>query len=127
MTEWLLVPGDEHPLAKAIREAIGAGDFDEVAVTLPQFHRADGKVVTYIPTTIKEYTALRNAPEWILRDVGMQPWDEKLWLFPAEWYDHIPEGFVVVDIAGKRKEFKRGVTDGDRRFGALAYGLEKTP
>jgi hypothetical protein len=43
--------------------------------------------------------------------------------FPAEWYDHIPEGFEIVTINGAMKPFERGVTDDDRRFGLLAFGI----
>jgi len=46
-----------------------------------------------------------------------------LWLFPKEWYNSIPDGLEVVDINGKREDFKRHETDNDTRYGALAYGF----
>jgi hypothetical protein len=51
-----------------------------------------------------------------------------LWVFPGEWYDRIPDGLEVVDIFFRREAFRRGVSDDDRRFGCLAYGvLEEAP
>jgi len=47
----------------------------------------------------------------------------ELWLFPAEWYDAIPNGFPLTCIDGTIEQFVRGKTDDDRRFGMLAYGL----
>lgn len=47
----------------------------------------------------------------------------ELWLFPAEWYDAIPNGFPLVDINGCNELFIKGSTDDDRRYGCLAYGV----
>lgn len=47
----------------------------------------------------------------------------ELWLFPAEWYDSIPNGFPVTDINGCIELFERGKTDDDRRLGLLAFGI----
>lgn len=46
-----------------------------------------------------------------------------LWLFPFEWYDHIPDGYMVTTISEHVEPFKRGETDNDKRFGCLAYGI----
>lgn len=125
MEDELLAFGDTNPIAKKIRDLLGVGDFDEVGVVLPQFERIDGKVITYVPTTVAEYDALKSAPENILKDIGLGQWDEKIWLYPAEWYEYIPEGYEVVDICGETEKFQRGVTDDDRRCGCLAFGLSK--
>ena len=55
--------------------------------------------------------------------VGHAESTHELWLFPAEWYDSIPNGFPIVDINGCIEQFERGKTDDDRRFGLLAYGV----
>lgn len=121
----LLALGDESELARVIREAIGVGDYDEVAVYLPQFERVDGKTITFRPEKSHEFfDRLRLAPVGILLDIGMGRWDESLLLFPHEWYDCIPEGYVVTDINGKREPFHRGVTDDDKRCGCLPYGFK---
>ena len=64
-----------------------------------------------------------------LKAIGCCAWDEpdakgnQLWLFHAEWYSHIPAGFAVTDIFGDTEAFEPGVTDDDRRFGVLSYGV----
>jgi len=122
----LLAFGDTNPIAKKIRDLLGVGDYDEVGCILPQFERIDGRVVTYVPTTIAEYDALKNAPNNILKDIGLSDWDGEIWLYPAEWYDYIPEDYEIIDIWGKTEKFQKGVTDDDRRFGCLAFGLTKS-
>lgn len=125
MSEARLVPGDEHPISAIIRKAIGAGTFDEVNVMLPQFERNDGKTISFRPDkTVAFFDQLKRAPEAILLDIGMQRWDETLLLFPHEWYDYIPEGYIVTDILGDDKPFRHGTSDDDKRFGALPYGFK---
>lgn len=119
----VLAFGDTNPIAKKIREMLGVGNYDEVRVLLPQFERLDGKTITYVPITVKEYDALKSAPAAILKDIDVGYWDEDIWLYPAEWYDYIPEGYEIVDIMGNTEKFQKGVTDDDRRFGYLAYGF----
>lgn len=75
-----------------------------------------------------DFSKLPTLHEDTLKAIGCQKWSEPengkvLWLFPAEWYDHIPDGTQVVDINGATETFKHGETDNDRRFGALAYGF----
>ena len=55
--------------------------------------------------------------------VYCQPCDEKIWLFPKLFYDHIPDGFQLIDIFGEPEVFKKGVTDSDTCEGFLAYGI----
>lgn len=119
--------GDASELAHKIRELIGVGDFEEVDLLLPQFDRTDGKVVSIMPESAEWLDTLKTAPLAILRDIGLQQWDDEVWLFPAEWYDYIPEGYEVVDINHKTKQFHQGETDDDQRFGCLAFGLSPTP
>lgn len=49
--------------------------------------------------------------------------DMDIWLIPGEWYDYIPDGYLLTDICGRQEPFKRGKTDNDIRFGCLAYGI----
>lgn len=64
-----------------------------------------------------------------LLKLGMKIWDKKggrvHYLYPATWYDEIPNGLLMVDIFGKQEIFKHGITDDDQRFGALPYGFIK--
>jgi hypothetical protein len=51
--------------------------------------------------------------------------DECVWLFPAEWYNIIPDKFIVTGLYGESYPFEKGKTDDDRRFGCLAYGIRR--
>lgn len=115
--------GDVSELAHKIREFIGVGDFEEVGVILPQFNRTDNRAVSILPKDAGWLDTLKNAPLSILRDLGLQYWDKNLWLFPAEWYDHIPDRYEVVDINFKTKHFVKGESDDGKRCGALPYGI----
>lgn len=122
-TEAELQFGDVSELAHRVREAIGVGDFEAVQCILPQFDRTDGKTISIGPPDAAWLDTLKKAPKKVLADLGLQCWDKNLWLFPAEWYDHIPEGYEIVNINFKTEPFRKGQTDDDRRFGCLAYGM----
>ena len=51
--------------------------------------------------------------------------DEEVLLFPAEWYDIIPNGFKYTGLWGQEELFEKGKTDDDRRFGCLGYGIRR--
>jgi hypothetical protein len=52
--------------------------------------------------------------------------DEYMLLFPAEWYDVIPDGFKMTGLYGQDEVFVRGESDNDRRFGCLGYGIRRS-
>lgn len=118
--------------AERLMEAIGAEPGEPVEFITPQFERTDG-LKPAAPDF--DFADLPSYPEATLRALGCAAWDEPdadgqtLWLYPAEWYDHIPEGHMIVDINGELERFQRGVTDDDMRFGVLAFGFlrEATP
>lgn len=124
-----LVGGGENDLADAIREAIGADPDERIEVVLPQFERTDGVDVDWYPEDRMDIYSLCTASEAELEEVGLRRWaeDEDLWLFPSEWYDHIPDGTLIEDINGNVEEFEHGKTDPDRRFGVLPYGIVRQP
>jgi len=71
-----------------------------------------------------EWEALRGKTTAELADLGCQLWDSsKLMLFPAAWFAYIPEGFEVTTINGAAVRFSKDTTSGDRRYGALAFGV----
>ena len=116
---------DDPNFAEQLREAIGAKPGEPIEFITPQFNRTDG---LQVPKPLMDFAKLPMLAEETLRAIGCQKWDEPengkvLWLYPAEWYDYIPDGTEVVDINGETKIFKRGETDNDRRFGALSYGF----
>lgn len=110
------------------REATGIKPGDRLHIMTPQFDRGDGLKVQ--PPKV-DFDKLHELSESTLKAIGCQKWSEPdangevLWLFPHEWYDHIPEGFLVCDINDATEPFKRGVTDDDKRCGALAYGFKR--
>lgn len=97
-----------------------------IEIITPQFTRTDGLVV---PTSQIDFNDLHKMPKETLQQAGLCPWDEPndkgevLWLIPGEWYDRIPEGFMLTCISGETEPFERGKTDDDTRFGLLAYGV----
>lgn len=108
-------------------KAIGVEPGETIEIMTPQFTRADGRVVSYIPKTPEEYAALPQMKPDALKKIGCQIWDDedgkRHWLYPHEWYNHIPDGTEIIDISGNVERFKRGETDDDMRFGALAFGF----
>lgn len=119
---------NDPDFAEQFRQAIGAKPGEAVEIVAPQFERTDG-LVPPIPQI--DFSKLAGMPKATLREIGCQPWDEPnergeaLWLYPAEWYNFIPDGTLIVTINGSKEIFKRGETDDDMRFGALAYGFIK--
>lgn len=61
----------------------------------------------------------KNAP--LETDIG----EDWVLLFPHEWYGLIPDGFMVTGLNGERYAFKKGVSDDDKRFGCLPYGITR--
>ena len=116
--------------AEKLREALGLEAGETLNIITPQFDRDDGRKVTYIPKTVREYDALTRLGKDELKSVGCSLWDDEggflHWLYPAEWYDFIPDGYVMTDICGKEEKFKAGKTDNDQRFGCLAYGFKQS-
>ena len=143
MPEGILRKKGEHPMADAIRDAVGAGPDEEVHVTTPQFERTpDMATPASPPETREDWDALRTMTVSALKEMGLQAWNEPdkegkvLMLFPGEWYPHIPKGLLIEDINTPVEEdpnpfrlrhapeyFEPGVTDNDIRFGCLAYGV----
>jgi hypothetical protein len=123
-------------LAAEIREAIGAGPDEEVHITTPQFERDPGQPEPAAAPT--DWEALRTMTRIELKELGCGTWNDPkepddefdgkvLMLFPGEWYQSIPAGYVVTDIFNEDEEFVRGQTDDDIRFGCLSYGILVDP
>jgi len=118
---------DDHDFETMFREAVKAKIYDEFNIQTPAFNRTDGRTVAKAPETLEEFFSLRKAPEYVLEDLGLRQWASGHWLYPAEWYDKIPEGLDLFSINGEEIRFERGVTDNDMRFGMLAYGFIRHP
>ena len=128
-------------LADTILAAIGAKPGDTIEIVTPTFNRHVSELPPAAPVSTAEwFDALKKiAPDELLA-LGLRRWTKpadddapdaeerwpgefRLWLFPVEWYTAIPQGYEIVSIMGTREPFERGVTDNDRRFGLLAYGI----
>jgi hypothetical protein len=98
-----------------------------IAIVTPQFRRSAQDTAPAAPP--EDFAALRGFDKTALKEMGCRVWDEPdadgrvLMLFPGEWYQKIPGGFVMEGINGKPKTFRLGETDNDIRFGCLAYGV----
>ena len=123
----VILDASDENFAADLTQALGVKEGDSINFITPQFERTDGRTVTYFPSTPEEYAALPEMAAHNLKKVGCQIWEEENgkthWLFPKEWYAHIPNGTKVVCISGREEEFESGKTDDDIRFGALAYGF----
>ena len=115
---------DDPDFAEKLAKALGVEEGQAFRIMGPQFERTDGRTVDYIPTTMHEFLAIQKADEAALRELGLQKWDEGHWLYPSEWYEHIPAGLPIVTISDEIETFQPGITDNDMRFGVLAYGFK---
>ena len=109
----------------------------KITIITPTFHRPTGEPGPSHPPDVNTFDELRTMSTAALLEMGMRQWNKPddpedegkfgeglaLLLFPAEWYNHIPEGYEIVDIFGRREPFEPGVTDDDMRYGCLAYGI----
>ncbi|NNU70408.1 hypothetical protein G9X67_34725 [Rhizobium sp. WYCCWR 11152] len=113
---------DDPNFAEKLADAIGLKPGDTLEIHTPQFERVDG--VKPIANPEELFEKLHTLPKETLKQIGMCPWDENgLWLFPHQWYGHIPHGMPLTCIDGSVEPFEAGVTDDDMRFGVLAYGI----
>ena len=112
---------------------------DEIYNRLPD-HR-DTEVSNMIVPTQQDFDNIQQRTEEELIDMGFmnayaivdkikiadesdKPL-EKVWLFPVEWYEHIPEGYIVTDLLQKTEKFQKETHESDSKFGCLAYGFVK--
>ena len=51
--------------------------------------------------------------------------DEDILMIPGEWYNSIPNGFMVTGLWGESYPFEKGKSDDDIRFGCLPYGIRR--
>lgn len=110
-----------------------------IEIITPVFERPPDQPAPACPPSDAEgWDELRSLSVNTLREMGLMPWNDPakpddgdpvllrthtLMLLPGEWYPHVPEGFEVVTIAGKRERFEQHVTDDDIRYGCLAFGI----
>lgn len=118
----------ENPVAASIRKAIGASPTAPIRYTSrPRERHPSWPKAAQAPAGFREFGKLFGMTAKQLIGLGCGNWDGGLFLFPVEWYDHIPRGFPVEDISGNTKRFIPGATPRDPGFGMLAYGVRIGP
>lgn len=128
----VLVFDSEKPdgFIEKLTAELGIKKGDKVEIVTPQFDRTDGKAILYFPNSVEEFNALKSMSKEMLLKLGLLMWngheDKKTWIhwmYPYQWYDFIPQHYMVTDIFEVDEPFIKGVTDDDRRFGCLPYGF----
>ena len=118
---------DSPTFAEDFAKAIGLQPGETLEIMTPQFERTDGMQVPVPDMSIDDFRQLATRDEATLKAMGLGIWDRDdkgtHWLFPAEWYDRIPDGLEIVSINKKTEVFKLGETDDDQRFGMLSFGF----
>lgn len=123
-----IIDANATDAAQQLLDAIGAKPGDSIEIVTPQFTRpASMPPAPALPATDDDWVALSAASPQSLQERGFGSWDGGLFLFPGEWYGHIP-GFVEVEcISGERGRWDAEERDDDVRFGCLAYGVRIGP
>lgn len=98
---------------------------DEIEIVTPQFERPDGAPEPSDPPSPEAFAELKHKSEGELLDMGMRRWPDNLWLFPGEWFDDIPEGYVIETVNGNKRRFNPERESRDIRFGCLAFGIRR--
>lgn len=123
----VMLDASSESFVEDLRKALGLKPDDTLEIMTPQFTRTDGRKIVYAPRTEREYDALKLMEPNNLKDIGCQIWDRENgrthWLYPYEWYPFIPNGYGITFIGGDTGIFRKGETDDDIRFGALAFGF----
>ena len=124
----------EKLLDERIMEGV-AGLRSPAEIINAEHDRTDGWAFdsNFIPRTQKEFDELSELDEETLKKYGCQLFSDEnksadgrfLWLYPKEWYDHIPNNTKIISIFFKKSLFEHGVTSSSARFGALGFGFLK--
>lgn len=94
-----------------------------IKIVMPQFERTDGVVPVQPDGGELWFDQLKGLPHETLEAIGMGVWEKGHYLYPAEWFDFIPDGYSVIDIFGVEKPFNRDNASNDTRYGMLAFGF----
>lgn len=96
----------------------------EIEIVTPHFTRtADMGPPPSLPATDDDWRQLQSMSVEEAKERSFGNWDGGLFLFPGEWYAHIPPWLEVECISGARGRWDAEVRDDDIRFGCLAYGV----
>lgn len=119
-----------------ILKGLGFGKWDNMNNLIAENNKKPKSDLVKIPIINPEDIPEGERPEYpsgyLVVDVGRKDCptelleiDEDVILIPGEWYDVIPDGFIVTGLYGEQYPFKKGETDDDIRFGCLPYGIRR--
>ncbi len=127
--EWK--PSTEYEFKTIIEKApldilIGLGfrKWDKMNTLIEENNQRPESKEVEIPILNSDDTYNVNLGKEDLQTENLQK-DEWVLLFPGEWFDIIPEGFIVTGLYREEYPFKRKEADNDVRFGCLPYGIRK--
>lgn len=127
--EWK--PSNEYEFKTTIEKApldiligLGFAKWDKMNTLIEENNQKPEKKVVEIPIINSDDTYNVDLGKEDLQTESLQE-DEWVLLFPGEWFDIIPEGFIVTGLYGEQYPFKRKEADDDIRFGCLPYGIRK--
>jgi hypothetical protein len=124
-------PSNYHEFITTVKNApwevlkgFGFGKWDKISSVVTENQSKKGRGMTSIPCIngpdlLVDLEPKENAP------MEQPEVDEWIILFPYEWYDIIPDGFMVTGLSGEQYPFEKGKSDDDKRFGCLAYGIRR--
>lgn len=115
-------------LVEVLKKELDLKKGDTIRIATPQFKREYDLQINWKPETVDEFNAVCNdLPTDILGKMGVRLFGKtkgrKLYLFPGEWFNLIPEGYSVIDIFGQEELFNKNTADDDIRYGCLSYGF----
>ncbi len=123
-----------NSIEELIKE-LGIKPGDTVNIASSQHEREYELEIKFIPQTADELNIIiQHTKKSELAKMGVRPfadWTDEAYLkegevhflFPGEWYKHLPEGFEVTGLSGEKYKFEQGVSDDDIRYGCLPYGF----
>lgn len=88
--------------------------------------RQDGRQVLTPAGMFSAYhlDTLKFEPHAYLQEMGLGLWEPGHYLFPVEWFDYIPEGYIVHTIEGTTRNFFRNLEGREQRYGMLGFGFK---
>ena len=123
-------------------DTLGFKQGDTINIQTPHFHRDSPIEINLIPYTKEELElVIQTASKENLKKMGIGIWDsyeqvmleegkspylkegEYHYLFPGEWFKHLPDGFIVIGLNGEQYPFDKTTSDDDIRYGCLSYGF----
>lgn len=127
--EW--IPSNDYEFKTTIEKApleiltgLGFGKWDKMNNLIDENNQRPETKVAKIPIINSDdtYNVDLGKKEVQTEKLSIDEW---VLLFPGEWFNVIPEGFIVTGLDGEQYPFKRDEADDDIRFGCLPYGIRK--